>query len=164
MEILLPALNISGGIMVAMWHAVFLREAGFDVTILSENTTETSCVFENQNFPVIPLREDAVSGHFDKMIATMWVTVKWLELFSNIDKKYYLVQNYETDFYEKGSPYRAMANATYCKNQIQYVTISKWCKEWLKERFEKECAYAPNGLDTRVFTPCARDFSGKSEF
>ena len=144
--ILLPALNISGGIMVAMWHAVFLREAGFDVTILSENTTETSCVFENQNFPVIPLREDAVSGHFDKMIATMWVTVKWLELFSNIDKKYYLVQNYETDFYEKGSPYRAMANATYCKNQIQYVTISKWCKEWLKERFEKECAYAPNGL------------------
>jgi O-antigen biosynthesis protein len=78
--------------------------------------------------------------HFDKMIATMWVTVKWLELFSNIDKKYYLVQNYETDFYEKGSPYRAMANATYCKNQIQYVTISKWCKEWLKERFEKECA------------------------
>lgn len=159
--ILLPALNISGGIMVAMWHAVFLREAGFDVTILSENTTETSCVFENQNFPVIPLREDAVSGHFDKMIATMWVTVKWLELFSNIDKKYYLVQNYETDFYEKGSPYRAMANATYCKNQIQYVTISKWCKEWLKERFEKECAYAPNGLDTRVFTPCARDFSGK---
>ena len=159
--ILLPALNISGGIMVAMWHAVFLREAGFDVTILSENTTETSCVFENQNFPVIPLREDAVSGHFDKMIATMWVTVKWLELFSNIDKKYYLVQNYETDFYEKGSPYRAMANATYCKNQIQYVTISKWCKEWLKERFEKECAYAPNGLDTRVFTPCARHFSGK---
>lgn len=159
--ILLPALNISGGIMVAMWHAVFLREAGFDVTILSENTTETSCVFENQNFPVIPLREDAVSGHFDKMIATMWVTVKWLELFSNIDKKYYLVQNYETDFYEKGSPYRAMANATYCKNQIQYVTISKWCKEWLKERFEKECAYAPNGLDTRFFTPCARDFSGK---
>ena len=159
--ILLPALNISGGIMVAMWHAVFLREAGFDVTILSENTTETSCVFENQNFPVIPLRENAVSGHFDKMIATMWVTVKWLELFSNIDKKYYLVQNYETDFYEKGSPYRAMANATYCKNQIQYVTISKWCKEWLKERFEKECAYAPNGLDTRVFTPCARDFSGK---
>ena len=159
--ILLPALNISGGIMVAMWHAVFLREAGFDVTILSENTTETSCVFENQKFPVIPLREDAVSGHFDKMIATMWVTVKWLELFSNIDKKYYLVQNYETDFYEKGSPYRAMANATYCKNQIQYVTISKWCKEWLKERFEKECAYAPNGLDTRVFTPCARDFSGK---
>lgn len=159
--ILLPALNISGGIMVAMWHAVFLREAGFDVTILSENTTETSCVFENQNFPVIPLREDAVSGHFDKMIATMWVTVKWLELFSNIDKKYYLVQNYETDFYEKGSPYRAMANATYCKNQIQYVTISKWCKEWLKERFEKECAYAPNGLDTRVFTSCARDFSGK---
>lgn len=159
--ILLPALNISGGIMVAMWHAVFLREAGFDVTILSENTTETSCVFENQNFPVIPLREDAVSGHFDKMIATMWVTVKWLELFSNIGKKYYLVQNYETDFYEKGSPYRAMANATYCKNQIQYVTISKWCKEWLKERFEKECAYAPNGLDTRFFTPCARDFSGK---
>ena len=76
--ILLPALNISGGIMVTMWHAVFLREAGFDVTILSENTTETSCVFENQNFPVIAFREDAVSCHFDKMIATMWVSVKWL--------------------------------------------------------------------------------------
>ena len=159
--ILLPALNISGGIMVAMWHAVFLREAGFDVTILSENTTETSCVFENQTFPVIPLREGAVCGHFDKMIATMWVTVKWLEEFPDIEKKYYLVQNYETDFYEKGSPYRAMANATYCKNQIQYVTISKWCKEWLNERFKKECDYAPNGLDTRVFTPHSRDFSGK---
>lgn len=159
--ILLPALNISGGIMVAMWHAVFLREAGFDVTILSENTTETSCVFENQTFPVIPLKEGAVCGHFDKMIATMWVTVKWLEQFSDIDKRYYLVQNYETDFYEKGSMYRAMANATYCKNQIQYVTISKWCKDWLKEQFGKQSVYAPNGLDTRVFTPVSRDFSGK---
>ena len=143
--------GLADGIRVRSGHFVGVEAAG--------NIHGYILILGGANLDIIT--EDAVSGHFDKMIATMWVTVKWLELFSNIDKKYYLVQNYETDFYEKGSPYRAMANATYCKNQIQYVTISKWCKEWLKERFEKECAYAPNGLDTRVFTPCARDFSGK---
>lgn len=159
--ILLPALNISGGIMVAMWHAIFLRESGYDVTILSENTRETACTFENQEFPVLPLKEGAVNGYFQKMIATMWVTEKWLHKFPNIKEKYYLVQNYETDFYEPGSIYRTMANATYCQNGIRYVTISRWCQNWLKDRFGQESVYAPNGLNTTAFTWKRRDYTGK---
>lgn len=159
--ILLPALNISGGIMVAMWHGVFLREAGYDVTIFSENTRETACMFENQEFPVIPLKAGVVKGHFHKMIATMWVTEKWLHEFSNVKDKYYLVQNYETDFYEPGSMYRTMANSTYCQEEIRYVTISRWCQEWLKDTFGQEAVYAPNGLNTDAFAWKERDYSGK---
>lgn len=159
--ILLPALNISGGIMVAMQHGIFLRKAGYDVTILAENTDEISCVFEGEEFPVLPLKEETVQGHFDKVIATMWVTVQWLNKFPDVIDKYYLVQNYETDFYEPDSIYRPMANSTYCKEGIHYITISKWCGDWLEKKFGRKIRYAPNGLNLQRFVMANRNWQDK---
>ena len=39
--------------------------------------------------------------------------------------------------------------------------MSRWCQKWLKEKFEKDAAYIPNGLDTKLFYPIERKFSGK---
>ena len=36
-----------------------------------------------------------------------------------------------------------------------------WCEKWLKEDFEREVFFAPNGLDLMRFIPSERDFSGK---
>ena len=159
----LPALNISGGIMVAFEHCKVLREHGYDVTIINDDIDDSTwCEFQGIKFPVLPSRESIICGHFDKAIATMWSTVKFLEEFSNIGKRYYLVQNFETNFYEPMDPLRIEANQKYSpKVDVQFLTISKWCEKWLKEDYEQEARYLPNGIHTENYTPVKRDFSGK---
>ena len=159
----LPALNISGGIMVAFEHCKVLREHGYDVTIINDDIDDSTwCEFQGIKFPVLPSRESIICGHFDKAIATMWSTVKFLEEYSNIGKRYYLVQNFETNFYEPMDPLRIEANQKYSpKVDVQFLTISKWCKKWLKEDYEQEARYLPNGIHTENYTPVKRDFSGK---
>ena len=159
----LPALNISGGIMVAFEHCKVLREHGYDVTIINDDIDDSTwCEFQGIKFPVLPSRESIICGHFDKAVATMWSTVKFLEGYSNIGQRYYLVQNFETNFYEPMDPLRLEANQKYSpKVDVQFLTISKWCEKWLKEDYEQEARYLPNGIHTENYQPVKRDFSGK---
>lgn len=159
----LPALNISGGIMVALEHCKMLKEAGYDVTIINDDFDSSKwCEFRGVKFPVIPSRENLIIGSFDKAVATMWSTVKFLETYTNIKKRYYLVQNFETNFYEPNDPLRIEANQKYSpKVEVQFVTISKWCEEWLKEDYERTSRYAPNGIHKEQFCSERRTFEGK---
>lgn len=69
------------------------------MTIINEDIDHRKwCKFQNTRFPVLPSREYMFTGRFDKAVATMWSTVKFLDLYTNIGQRYYLVQNYETNF------------------------------------------------------------------
>lgn len=159
----LPALNISGGIMVAFEHCVALRKAGYDVTIINDDIDKRSwCKYQGVKFPVLPSRRYKFKGKFDKVVATMWSTVNFLEKYTNINERYYLVQNFETNFYEPNDPLRIEANQKYLpKVDVQFLTISRWCEKWLKERFHHESRYLPNGIHTENYKPTERNFDGK---
>ncbi len=158
----LPSTEISGGIMVALKHAKFMQDSGFDVTILASNPSLEWVEFEGNKFPVLWQEMCSVYAWFDKAVATMWCTTPFVETHPGIGERYYLVQNYEVDFYKPNVPFRIQANQTYNLNRdINYITISKWCKEWLKEKYDKEAAYAPNGIDLSKFYSVDRDFTGK---
>lgn len=159
----LPALNISGGIMVAFEHCKALREAGYDVTVINDDFDESKwCKFQGIRFPVLDSRGYKFKGTFDKVVATMWSTVNFLEEYTNIKQRYYLVQNFETNFYEAGDPLRIEANQKYSPNvEVQFLTISKWCEKWLKEDYNQSARYLPNGIHTKDYKPVKRDFSGK---
>jgi len=158
----LPSTEISGGIMVALKHAKFMQEEGYDVTILASNPSLEWMEFEGHRFPVIYQEKHPVYAWFDKVVATMWCTTPFVEVHPAIGERYYLVQNYEVDFYKPNVPLRIQANQTYnLSRDIKYITISKWCKEWLLEKYDKEATYAPNGIDLEKFYPTERDYSGK---
>lgn len=160
---LLPVMQISGGALVTLKHAGIMQDKGFDVSIFNygyEKITEVA--HEGHEFPVIPLKDLKISLVIDKCVATLWSTCEFFETYGNIKRRYYLVQNYETDFYEHGNPFRLMANQTYClPMQVQYITISKWCVDWLEQKYKVKARYAPNGLDVNRFYPEKRNFSGK---
>jgi glycosyltransferase involved in cell wall biosynthesis len=42
---------------------------------------------------------------------------------------------------------------------MNYITISKWCENWLKEDFKREVSFAPNGIDLSLFKYRERDFN-----
>ena len=145
--------------MVALRHATMLQDAGYDVMLVDNGTAEGWCQYEGHEFPVVQAR-NVRFGRLDKAVATMWVTEAVLEAYPNIRDRYYLVQNFETDFYEPKVPLRIGANMTYRPHvPMQFVTISKWCQNWLAEDYGQQARYARNGIDTKQFAPKKRDFS-----
>ncbi len=159
-----PGLTISGGVIVALKHACFLRRSGLDVVVVGDHieTDGRWLTVEGERLPVISRNAAVMRGRFDKMIATMWSTVPYIRAYTNADRRYYLVQNKETGFYEAGDPLRVEAAKTYGENPgLIYCTISPWCAEWLRADFGHEARLAPNGINPALFSPVERDWSGK---
>ena len=148
----LPSLQISGGVLVALKHCLMLQEAGYDVTLLNEGVEQEDVLCEGRKIFAVSLRETGLHGRIDKAVATLWSTLGFVQAYPNIAERYYLVQNYETEFYQPGNIFRFSANQTYSAVvPLRYITISRWCQEWLGSRFGKSCAYAPNGIERSRF-------------
>ena len=96
----------------------------------------------------------------DKCVATLWTTLMFVANYRKAIERYYLVQSWEPGFYTFGNSAIIEANATYCITaNIKYITISKWCQNWLRENYHKDCIYARNGLDIGRFKYKPRDFN-----
>ena len=139
-------LEISGGVMVALRHALFLQEDGYDVCLLSYYDSIEEYKFMDHTFPVLPLKNEKIYAHIDMGVATMWPTVKMLDDIKFIHNKKYLVQGFETDFYPFGDTLKISANQSY-SYPFEYITISKWCEEWLKNSYGQIAKWIPNGID-----------------
>ena len=158
----LPSIEISGGVNVVIKHCHILKRAGYDVTIFSMSDDFGLIETAEGALTVLATRRIYLQAAIDKAVATLWSTVDYVMSYPMIKERYYLVQNFETDFYEFGHLFRAAANMTYNNIAgIRYLTISKWCQTWLKDRFHKESRYAPNGIDLANFSPVSRDYSAK---
>lgn len=151
---ILPGLEISGGIKVALKHAAILQNNGKDITLFLMDGKQKWYEFEESIFPVINLSSVQMEGNIGCAIATMWSTMEFVQSYPNISRRCYLVQNFETDFYKKGDELRIRANKTYMPyGNVEFFTISRWCQKWLKDKYGKESRYSPNGMDIKQF-PC----------
>lgn len=156
----LPSIKTSGGALVAFKHCKILQDNGYDVLIINDDVSEKDIVIEENTIPVISSLEKQIHFSIDKCVATLWTTNNFMDLYPNIKERYYFVQNFETDFYESGHEWKILANQTY--NPVvnkKMITISKWCQQWLKENYEQEAVYVPNGIDTKSFYPAKRNFN-----
>ncbi len=118
--------------------------------------------FSGIEFPVIASRKFKFKGRIDKAVATMWSTVSFLEKNNNIKDRYYLVQNFETNFYEFGDSLKRKANESYSpKVDVHFLTISKWCQEWLLKDYNQKSDYLPNGIHTENYAYKEREMNGK---
>ncbi|MBR2767261.1 glycosyltransferase [Candidatus Saccharibacteria bacterium] len=157
----LPSTNISGGVNVVFKHCEILRSNGWDVMAINMDKSDKNVVSEDGEVNVVSGVKHDVNARFDRMVATLYTTLKYVKEYPNAGEKMYLVQNFETDFNEYGSPVKREANATYHENGIKYLTISEWCKEWLEKDFGRKVKYAPNGIDLDKFKYRERDLKGK---
>ena len=164
----LPSLNISGGVLVALRHACILQDAGIDVTCIDNSMHYKDKLFEanGHQLPVVhlksPKNQDGkiiLRGRIDQGVATLWDTVYPLKEYQNIGQISYLVQNYEAGFYPPAHPCRIPCNSTYSMSGVKYLTISKWCRRWLEEEFNRDVRYVPNGIDCTSYPVVDRDFS-----
>ena len=146
--------------MVAVKHVIILKKHGYDVTAININdeTKNDSIVTEGtDSLLVVPYKRTEFLAYIDTMVATMWLTLKYAREYANCKDIKYLVQSMETGFYKPGQYEKRMANSTYNNIfNVDYLTISKWCKTWLKEDFLVDAKYAPNGIDLAKFKEVKR--------
>ena len=156
----LPTTNISGGVNVVMKHCNILRNHGYDVSIISMAKPQENIKNSDGEINVISGVISTLESRFNTLVATLWTTLDFVKRYPDVEKKLYLVQNFETNFSERGNHSRIEANATYNApfSDLEYITISKWCKKWLKEKFDKNASYVPNGLDLSRFKFSERRF------
>jgi glycosyltransferase involved in cell wall biosynthesis len=164
----LPSTDISGGINVVLKHADILNKNGWDVTLIdniNHVTLKNSLKQYNYRlalpgYNVLTAHKTETEMHFDTVVATLWSTLEYIKEYPNTRNRLYFVQNFETDFYSHGDGLpRFLANASYRdQTGVRYVTMSLWCQEWLRERFNKESRYTPNGIDLQYYPFHERHF------
>ena len=152
---ILPSLEISGGIRVALMHAILLQDDGWDVDLLvPEQIKEDSYLFEfkGHKLNIIIIKKTCILASYDILVATLYSTLYDALKYYKVKRRLYLVQNYETDFYHYGEIIRNDAERTYSANfGVEYITISKWCETWLLDKYKQKSRYAPNGIDLNTF-------------
>ena len=145
----LPSINFSGGVYVALKHALILKEQGWDVDLIVPKRKKIDFLqFENHKFNILSLNEVKMSSQYDVIVATLYSTFFQIIEYYKAKKHYYLVQGYETDFFKYKSHLRIKAEKTYSSPLgVKYITVSKWCKSWLWKKYNKNSTYIPNGID-----------------
>ena len=148
----LPSLEISGGIKVVLIHAFYLQDHGWDVDLLIPETNIHLYEFQGHQLNVIGLNNSTVTAQYDILVATLYTTLYNVINYSKAKRRLYLVQSYETEFFSYGEFYRSIAEKTYnIPFGVEYITVSKWCKKWLWEKYKKKSRYAPNGIYSNNF-------------
>ena len=157
----LPTTNISGGVNVVIKHCNILRNNGYNPVIINMDKVDNNIVNKDGEIEVISRYKNEMLWYLDNMVATLWSTLYFVKEYPNRGKTSYLVQNFETNFINYGSSVKQNANTTYSFDDVEYLTISKWCQNWLKDDFERDSKYAPNGIKLEQFPFTERKFDGK---
>lgn len=158
----LPSTNISGGVNVVLKHCNILRQNGWDVTVINMDISDDNFINADGEMNVVSGIKHEFFAKFDSMVATLYTTLDYIKRYPDVKNRFYLVQNFETDFNDYGSFAKRIANATYVDNEgIKYITISKWCEKWLYADFGQRAKYVPNGIDLDKFEFRERKFNGK---
>lgn len=150
----IPGVNISGGVAVVLHHANGLKKRGYNVRIITFSKETQIDWFEN-NVPIFSaIRErKKMFEDVDIMIATHWSTVFWVNSCSS-PRRLYFVQSDERRFNPENVSKIRLITETY-KMDMEYVTEAKWIQKWLKEEFDHDAYYVPNGLDEKIFFQCS---------
>ena len=156
----LPSLIISGGIYVVLEHASFLQDSGWDVDFLIPETNINFIEFKGHKYNAINLANSMMEVQYDILVATLYTTLFIVLNYSKVKRRLYLVQGYETDFFSYGDIERGVAEKTYSiPFGLEYITISKWCETWLKEKYKQKPFFVPNGIDLNSFTEYKRELN-----
>ena len=148
----IPSLQISGGIRVVLVHSIFLQEKGYDVDLIVPESEINIFEFQGHKFNVIGLKKGSIMCQYDILVATLYTTLYPVLSYIKTKRKLYLVQSYETDFFRNGEIFRIIAEKTYnMPFGIEYITVSKWCKTWLFEKYGINSRFAPNGIYLSFF-------------
>jgi hypothetical protein len=159
----LPVNGVSGGIFVAYVQAHALQRAGHQVTLVFDSFHPEQGF---AGYPDFALKHSTLqcvceAGQtFDVLITTWWETF-YKSFAIPAAHHLYFVQSDERRFYpEDDTLHRSLVELSYRTPNIGVITEARWIESLMKNEFGLPVEYAPNGVDTALFSPAelpARD-------
>lgn len=141
------SVDISGGTYVIYQHALYLQEAGHEVTLVvlyPYDETQMRWHPACKRLEFVPLA-DVGERHFDVAIATWWRTASELHTL-NADRYLFFVQSIESRFYpQEEQPLRMLVDRTY-DLELPLVTEATWIKQYLADRNGSDPSLVRNGI------------------
>jgi O-antigen biosynthesis protein len=151
-------LQLSGGVGVVVRHASQLsRIDGWDVTLVLVREEEEPSWHGYEHLPHLHVRtrEQALSEHYEVVVATWWETTFTLFELS-ADRYAYFVQSLEDRFYHHDEAERLGARLTLAL-PVAFITEARWIRDTLAGlRPDAPCYLVRNGIDKDVFGPLER--------
>lgn len=148
---IIPSTGIGGGLAVVIQHTNRLIKKGYDVLLISTDGTD-QITWTKCSAQVIPINSPKTYyfENIDLLIATFYDTVKFLEDIKS-KRKLYFVQSDERRFFrENQRELIERVQETY-ETDYEFFTEAIWIQKWLKDEFNKDAYYVPNGLDPEIF-------------
>jgi GT2 family glycosyltransferase/glycosyltransferase involved in cell wall biosynthesis len=160
---LLPALSAGGGSNIILLEAAWLRSLGVDVWIanLEGNRHSFEQSYSNLQVPVLYLRAPEslidLASDFDAVVATLYLTVYWmapLQKLENCPVLGYYVQDFEPDFFEKGSAeYESALRSYTALPKIKLFTKTNWNRDALQNNANVTATVVGHSFDIDRFHP-----------
>jgi GT2 family glycosyltransferase len=160
---LLPAVAASGGTNIVLLEAACMREMGVDAWVANLEI-HRHLVEKNQldrQVPVLYLLRPAdllkVASDFDAVVATLYLTIFWMEPIQKLEKcpaLGYYIQDFEPDFFDNDSlDYQnALASYTAIAN-IHLFTKTTWTQQALQNKSNVSATVIGPSLDIDRFHP-----------
>ena len=149
---LLPDNGVSGGVAVVCEHVNRLLHKGYDPLIIVEGRKTDLSWFPGQAVRVVTIKEADQLENIDILVMTGWSTAYSGQRIK-AQRRLYFVQSDERRFSLIDKDFVARVEATY-KMDYEFMTEAKWIQKWLKEEFNKEVGYVPNGVNIDIFYSC----------
>lgn len=149
----MPGLTPSGGIDVAIGHAVRLEAdhgAACELVLTERGRPARS-------LPVaVRSLAEARGQRYDLALATWWQTASALGQL-RAARHAVLLQSFEQRFYREDAPFEALGAEMVLSLPAAFIVVAPWMRELLFElRPDVGCAVVPNGIDKAIFTAPAR--------
>lgn len=161
--IVLPIKEPAGGAYVILQEALAMIEMGVRVSLF--NLREHKSEFQ-QNFPTIQIpviygsvdEIPSIAGDFNAVLATINNSVYWIAPLIRSDIKLaYYIQDFEPDFYPKGSKEYSLAWESYRKvPKMKNVTKTNWNKNKVMANIGINCQIVGPSVDIDMFRPRER--------
>lgn len=146
---LLPCAAISGGAAVVLQHLNRLKRRGYRTYLVVRDGDLDVSWFRGNKVEVVGMNYFGKNfKNADLLVATHWSTAK-IVAESDAKRKIYFVQSDERRFVMSEENLNKVEE-TY-RLKVEYMTEAKWIQRWLKDEFNHDAYYVPNGLDKNIF-------------
>lgn len=149
----IPDLNLSGGILTVLQHAIRLRSThGIAAELVYQHPARPGWEYEQIRDVSTRSYEDALSRHYDVAVATWWGTT--VPLFDvSADRYAYFVQSLEDRFYVSHDSTKLLAASLTYELPVTFLTAAQWISDTLRTlRPDVPCFYVRSGIDKETFS------------
>ncbi len=161
-----PLNGIAGGLYVVYQHAHYLKSQGNDVDIIFASDLfglEVTC-FPGFNLKTVSLEAAATANlQYDVLIATLWETYFQM-YFLKAEHYLYFCQSDERAFFPNPLSFEVpFVELTYQDQSVGVFAVSRWIQTWLKDEFDMDSEYTPNGIDLALFNTTVEPLEEKKD-